>query len=618
MKKIGVFTILFLLFISLSFVIAQDNTTNTTDTNNNTITTSTSPSQDLSKLDKAYECLETEITDCSDLSIEEIAYVLMTNPDSELRDDCKSALKDKESSQDCWPSSSCTPKDTALAILALDNLGESTTESEEWLLTQNKTPTDLIWYLQIDANEATECTISYNSNDARINIAENKRLSSSAGSCLRRTSSGYWLEIDSDCLDTEFIVSCDKEFISSILYKQRNSPTIYVSSDTKTAPAFGSVNIQVDAQCFGVTGCDYESTAWATLALGKTGNSVQDFIPYVIALGDANKQSLPNAFIYMITGYDDYGVKLIEEQKVGNFWEAENTNKGKYYDTALALLALKSSSSEPVVKSRDWALFSQTSSGCWQSANTIRDTAILTWALTDRRASSSGGSSVSYCSQAGFYCIQNDECPTEQKMENYFCSGLGSVCCETENLKTCDEYYGSICSSTEVCVGDEKRASDTSYCCTGKCEEQGTTTTECESEGYFCRANCDGEELSYDCAGFGTCCDLTTQEKSLWWLWLLIILVIITALVVLGYIYRDKLKILWFKIKSKFKKDKGSSSSNKRPPFPPRPGFPPIRRPQRFRPPIRRPQPQQRQQQQQQKNKSTSDDIFKKLKDMTK
>lgn len=616
MKKTGVFIILLLLFLSLSFVIAQNTTTENNTTTNTTISTSTSSSQDLSKIDKAYECLDSEISSCSSLSIEEISLVLLTNPNTALRDDCKKTLQEKKSSQNCWPSSSCNPKDTALAILALQNLGESTKEAEKWLISQNKSPTDLIWYLQIDSNEATQCSISYDGNDARLNIAENKRLSSSAGPCLTRTSSGFWLQINPECLEKKLIISCDKEFISSILYKQRNSPTIYVSSDTKTAPAYGSIEIILNAKCFGTSGCDYESTVWSALALSKTGNSISNFIPYIVALGDANKQFLPNAFIYMITGYDDYSIKLVQEQRIGNFWTAENTQKGKFYDTGLALLALKSSSSEPVIKARDWALFSQTASGCWQSANTIRDTAILLWALTTRTPNIQSGSSITYCSQAGYFCIPNDECPTGDKLENYFCSGLSTICCKTENLKSCSEYLGKICASSEVCIGNEKRASDTNYCCIGTCEQPRTTSTECEEQGFFCRENCDGTIKPYDCGGFGTCCDLTKKEKSLWWIWLLIILIILTVLGILGYIYIDKLKIWWFKIKSKFRKDKGSGNSSPRPPSPPRPGFPPIRRPMirpmQMRPAPQRPQPPQK------RNPSASDDIFKKLRDMTK
>ena len=61
---------------------------------------------------------------------------------------------------------------------------------------------------------------------------------------------------------------------------------------------------------------------------------------------------------------------------------------------------------------------------------------------------------------------------------------------------------------------------------------------------------------------------------------------IIILLAIIGWILREKLKLLLFKLKTKFKKDKGGrrpSRGGPRPPtrpgFPPRPGIPPRRPP---------------------------------------
>ena len=103
------------------------------------------------------------------------------------------------------------------------------------------------------------------------------------------------------------------------------------------------------------------------------------------------------------------------------------------------------------------------------------------------------------------------------------------------------------------------------------------------------------------------------SEGGIWWIWILVIL-IFAVLIAIGYVYRDKLKLLWFKLKTKFKKDKkqggGMAPQGPRPGMPPRPGFPPIRRI-----PIKAP-PRVRQRHNHEDRAMS--DTFKKLKEMSK
>ena len=109
------------------------------------------------KIDKAYSCLENQIQEktCEDLSVEEQAFSLLAVGK------CKSELQDNSKDNECWPSSGCRLRDTSLALLALDGAGSSTNDAEDWLVSQKKTPSELIWYLEIDSNEETKCKISY-------------------------------------------------------------------------------------------------------------------------------------------------------------------------------------------------------------------------------------------------------------------------------------------------------------------------------------------------------------------------------------------------------------------------------------------------------------------------
>ena len=590
MRKTGAFVLVLLLLFSLASLAIADNDTNN-DTDNDV-----GQQQDLSKIEKGFECLEEKVDDdCSDAdTIQELALTILASPDN-VFDECVDKLKDEEVGDHYG-----NVRDTALAILALDHAGEDTSDAEEWLLGQSSTPTDLIWYIEQDSNQETQCKISYSGDDYTINIDENKKIDSDAGSCLSRAQSNFWLRVSSSCYEREFQISCDKDFIATLLYRNQNSATIYVLSDTESKPAFGTISLNVRAQYFG----DYESTAWASLALLKTGHDIEDFIPYVIALADSNKRFLPNAFIYMLTGYEDYASELVGEQKLGNYWQADSTAYNKYYDTALALIALQTSSSEQITKARDWLLFSQATNGCWQ--NSIRDTAIVLWAL-EGRAGRPGDGGVTYCTQAGYFCIPEADCPQNEKLSNYFCSGLSTVCCMSENLLLCSEYGGIICASGKVCTGNERKATDTDSCCVGECIE-APEISECEDMGYICRDACseNQEEISYSCDSGQVCCRTKTipTAKSRWWIWLLILAI----LVILGIIFRNKLKMLWFKLKTKFKRDEGKGApAPVRPGMPPRPGFPPIRR----GPPVGRPMPVRQ-------TDNAMDNVFQKLKDMAK
>ncbi len=614
MKKLGAFVlILILLIISLNLVVADANETcddliqnqNETDVDcgGECSACIVAPQQNASKIENAFACLESKVAGkCSSLSVEEISLTLLASPSS-IIDDCTAALKAKMSTDGSW---SQNIKDTALAVLALNHVGETTAKSEIWLLNQNKTPTDLIWYLEQDSEGQTQCKISYDSQDFIININANKKIDSRAGNCLSLAQSNFWLQIASDCLNKEFVVACDQKFIATLLYKQQNSPTIYVLPDTKAGPASGSVSVKVNSKCFGSSSCSYEDSAWATFALLETGHEVSMFIPYLIAASDSNERYVPFSFLYLITNYPEYATGLIEEQELGNYWQAPSTPYNKFYDTALAILALSGSSTEQVIKARDWLLFQQSSDGCWKNSNSeiIRDTAFVLWALEKRTGTTTDGG-VTYCSEANFFCVLDTDCPTAEKLENYFCPGLSTVCCQNQNLKSCEENSGEICTSEEFCSSDEIQSTE-GLCCLGTCEIR-TTTSACETVGYICKSECSEtqETIDYACDGGDVCCKTktTTEGGSLWWLWILIILII---LVVLAIIFREKLKMFWYKIRGGGKKGPDSTTSSSPPGMPPRPGFPPIRR-MPFAP-----QPRQMIQ-----RRTPMDDTFEKLKKMT-
>ena len=214
-------------------------------------------------IDNAYACLEDKIDEitCNSLSVtEKIFTSLAVNR-------CSSELRAEADIEDCWPETSCNLKTTAQAVLALE-----TSAAKDWLINQNGTPSEITWYLQIEPSLESTCTINYNSMNHDIEIGEDKKIDSAAGNCLSLSSSGYWLEINSDCYEEEFEISCDESFITNLLFKSNTSFTIHVSEKTSSATGTGTTTEKVNSFCFMDSGaCDYEGSLWATLALNSMG-----------------------------------------------------------------------------------------------------------------------------------------------------------------------------------------------------------------------------------------------------------------------------------------------------------------------------------------------------------
>ncbi len=582
MKKVEVIVLLVIvsvLLISLSFnVLAQNE-----------------------EIDKAYECLEDKVEDkCEDLSVEEQAFTSLAIGE------CSSELKDKsdDGEGECWPDGTCRLRDTALAVLAFDRVGKSTSDAEDWLLEQTETPEDLTWYLEIDADEETDCSIEYNDRTRTITIDEDKKINQGAGTCLSLAMDDYWLRIDDDCYEVNFTVSCDKDFLTTLLYKKDTGSTIYVSSQTESASAEGSTEHVVNTLCFGKNDCEYEGSLWAALALSKTGHDISQFIPYLIAMEDDNERYFPSAFLYIITDYDDYFMRIIEEQRE-DYWEITDSPYHRFYDTSLALLALYGLNADQMDDAKAYLLEVQGENGCWR--DNIRDTAFILYAGWPRSVSIAGGGTMDYCEDHAYFCTSPLDCSQVDVLDNFVCFG-GKVCCRTEPAeKTCEEKGGIICSSDQDCTGATVVASDTTNCCKGSCITK-TTESECEEQGYRCRSYCldNEEEKAYDCVT-GVCCNYVGEEGSYLWVWILIILIVILAVAIL---FRKRLKG-WI------------SKGAKRGPPRPRPGFPPgppgampRARPRMIvprRPPARAPIRRMIS-----KTDKELEDTFKKLKEMSK
>ncbi len=586
-------------------------------------------------IDKAYSCLEDRLGgDCGDTSsTEQAAFSLLAGAyDSSVKADCKSSLNTKKD-DDCWGArkdASCDLKSTALAVLALDRAGSGVTDSIDWLLSKRKLVDEFDWYIEIDSINKITCEISKNDGSERtFEVGENKKITGSS-SCLEPAENNYFLKIDEDCLEDNFTISCDENFITTLLYKTPGSSTIHVSSDTHNAPAEGETEERVNAYCFTDSNdCDYEGTLWATLALEKYGEETSVYLAYLDALSDEStyKKLLPSAFLYLITHEEDYYSKLINEQKPGNYWDL--SNEGKFYDTALAILGM-SDSDNARESAKEYLIENQDDTGCWNS-NT-RDTAFVLYSGWPKTPAT-GPISRPPCIDPGYdyFCVPSGSC--DSPLTNFNCDLLGEECCETDFVEqTCNQKGGEICDDDEICEGNAMSHLGTGVCCDGTCEPDEPKENLCEKNSYTCKFPCDSgevEKVSYsNYCDFGDFCCGKKESKAFPWL-LVILLIILIILVVLAIIFRNQLKIWWFKFKTRFKSGKGPSQT-KRPPMLPPGGIPQLHRPRQIIPrqamPMRMPmrrgpmpgRPGQRREPEKPEKDKDFEETMKKLRDMAK
>ncbi len=565
------------------------------------------------KINNGYSCLseKIDVRGCDSLSEGEKVFSALASGD------CKTSLKSD-------PKFKSNLKYTAQSVLALGG----DLEGEEWLLDQKiDTSDEITWFLQIESTEATTCQINYDGQDYPVSIGTDKKFNTNAGTCLTLAAGGYWLEINSACYDELFEVSCDQSFLTSLLYQKQNPDTIYVVEGTHNADANGITSEQVNSSCFKQGSvCNYEGSLWAAMVLDSFNYEVSDYMPYLITFADKeeNKKFIPKAFLYYLT--DDFLPELLSKQKSGRWW-AESSDK--FYDTALVLNFLRNI--EPTEKENavDWLLESQDSDGCWNNGN-LRNTALILYSLEPRSSGGDGGGGAATCQSAGYYCLSSISCNEAggEEIDKYSCSGAFKCCSEPKLLESCSDQGGDVCNSDQICSGgtelDASGLGTGQACCFGgSCQVPGDSVSECEDLGYECRViGCqEGEEQTSSACKYKSdyCCKPETK-KSIGAVWIVTLLVLI-VLIVVGIIYRDQLRKIWFRFKNRVIPSKGGPGARpgpgpRRPPFPPR--SPVGRRPVPMRvipAPIQAPNPRMMANVRPRKD---VDDVLKKLKEMGK
>lgn len=622
MHKKGV--LIFLLFVFLiSFAVAQNATSSGT-------TTGTSPggTSSAGAVNKAYQCLQSQVESKAQntISLQEAVFgVLALGGNSKLI----SVIESKAVTGNHWQETSNPLKDTSQVMLAYNRIGRNTNEIKTWILSKSKPATDLTWYLEIDIDnhESSQCTLSYSNEQQRtVTINEDMTLSGNPGSCLQIAAGGFWLRVLNTCIDYNYTISCDKDFTTSTLYQRTGSSTVYVSPTAHSTAALGTTIESINSKCLSSasTACDYEGTLWAALALDKTGSSIKEYLPYLLALSESNKRFLPSSFLHILTDGQDQYSELVQQQQQSKFWQAPNTPYNRYYDSALAILSLQGTNSIEETNSKAYFETITTPEGCWNN-NNIRDTGFLLYAGWSRAVSGGTGTGGTGggdpCEPAGYSCTSAFTCAEleGQPLDDYLCPGTKVCCSESPAIQSCSSLNGIICLSGETCSGSSASSTE-GTCCLGTCAPtpQGDA---CTGAGGICDSSCleTEEQISFTCSNTGdVCCKASSTSSSggsnlgVW----ITILVILIVLIALGIIFRNKIQMMLFK-----SRNKSPSSSSPGRPMPPgtRPPFPPFRGPM----PYPRAQPRIIQPQQSQIRRPASkdkemEDTMAKLKEMSK
>lgn len=571
-------------------------------------------------INKAYSCLQNGINNktTSALSLQEALFGILALGNNERAvQKLESENRSVSINQTCWPRASCTIKETAQALLASRALGRSTTTIENWLSSKSGATTGLQWFLEIDIENhvPATCQVRYGTTDRTVTIGSDMRLTGDLSStCLSIVPSGYWLEIAATCLDRSYEVSCDRDFLTTLLYKQSASDAIFVSPTTQSKPAGGTTNESIASRCFkSGTGaeCDYEGTLWAAIALDAAGANVVNYVPYLAAFASNGEQYLPAAFLYKLTGGQDHYTELIQEQRNNQFWEASSSVYRRFYDTALALWSLQGTTAPESTNARSYLLDVQGSSGCWDN-NNLRSTAFLLYAGWPEFRRSTGdttppptnGTTVESCVDASssYSCVESLlQCIDAggEELRNYDCQGALFCCSVIPRVATCAELNGQLCALNEACEGTPRDSAE-GQCCVGSCVPITTPPiTECEDQGGVCTTSscANGEhEEQFACSTFSELCcipdSITDNEESgssatIW----IILLVLLIILVVLALVFRRRLQMMFFKGRRPEQPTGASPIMVRRPPFPPSSSAPVPRygaRPSQA-PPTRRP-----------------------------
>ncbi|OYT41309.1 hypothetical protein B6U80_01595 [Candidatus Pacearchaeota archaeon ex4484_26] len=458
------------------------------------------------QIDNAYNWLAEKVSQDWG-NTEENAFSIMALKDYNpvLAEQGVNNLLQKSKNQECWPASTinCKIKDTALAIIALHEMGIDTSKAESWLLNQTKSAVSTKnWFLQfeIPGGDSGTCSVEYVFYGAEkkdtVTIGTDRKVKlNNPSSCLQVLSDKpWWVSIKdrADCIGREFYVNCQEpNWFANLLYISGTTFIPYPTINENTPVE--ERKLKVGNKCFPIYpggDCDYDASLWASYALSLLGVE-SETKAYLESNADANKP-LSYALIYLIENNVDFANKLADEQGAfGNWYYLDSSD---LFRTAMAYYALKDTGLANLDKAKSWLLGEQNSDFSW-GINQQRDTAAILYAVF----SLAPIIPEETCYDAGYECCLRTAEGAELYPEFTCDIGFCASDCAIYSSDTCGQVLSigpSAC--CDVAAEGAELYPELDFTC---------------SEGKFCASEC----VEPTCTGEGhMCCDVAAEGAELY------------------------------------------------------------------------------------------------------
>lgn len=512
-------------------------------------------------------------------SIEEMSFTLSAfNANSVSTGVGLIKLNEKKDSTGCFPSGNCNSKDTALAALALYNLGEEITEQLEWLnssLTSANVQGE--WIIQVVTSDNGNCTFDYDNTEGTFEIdgVEN--------SWIYINGQSPTLQIDFN-EPVEYVnVDCDLSGSTIVSLLRKDGNNFYITQEESG----NDVTIEINNACYSASGgssCSVDSSFYASWALKRIGEDIST-LPYLESEADNN-------LYYAMLAYIEGGEKNLDV-----LLENQNVKWDDTYTTAFAVDALENTNyDDNRTVALDWLLEQQISSGSGEGSwnGNVKDTSVVLYlALFEDSGFITPGFGTDYCGNAvkdiGEECdpggssgpADDSLCPGECTIDcecsedggddgcssnldcnpNEYCDISSGECKEAVYCSgNFDCNFDEFCDNDGICKATSADCSSDNDCLIGEyCDvfenecKDSCGNNICESslgeDDFTCASDCGSVDDGY--CGDNVCdsdedkdsCPSDCEEKSsLWWVWLIIIVVVLGVSGYFGIMYFGKPK----------------------------------------------------------------------------
>src|SRR3989344_3506783 len=198
----------------------------------------------------------------------------------------------------CFPKGSCTIKDTAFALYSLGNLKNAEVGK---------------WFVQITTSSQGTCSVRNGDKEINVDLNENGDI------IFNGNNIGSWLEIERYLNpiegSSEVSVNCPtlgSNMIISLL-RQRNSNEFIIAKEVSSNTA----TFSIDNSCYGISGCNVESSFYAAWALNELGKETK----VTPSLEDSAADNvLYNTILHKVEDKEKYASKVANSQGVnGDF-----------------------------------------------------------------------------------------------------------------------------------------------------------------------------------------------------------------------------------------------------------------------------------------------------------